>query len=138
MKSKFFKCFFATLTFWATVALGPFAILLLNNIGYYLGGVGWEPNSFMYNVTAFLAQPMACVVAVYFAGQISNNEHLICVLTNTIVCACICVLIVFTTAKQSTFWSMIVSAVACIVMCVIQAKDIAKAINPSQEDAQNT
>lgn len=117
-------CVGATLAFWVAVFIGPVFVLLLNNLGYYVSGTGWGQNSFMYKVLTFLSQPIACVIAYSIAKAISKDKHPVCVLVNTIVCTCMCVLFAIVASSTTKMLQMIISAVICIVMAVVEAKEV--------------
>jgi hypothetical protein len=122
---KFLTCIGATLAFWVLMFLGPALVMLVNNIGYYVSGGGWGPNSLMYKVLQFFSQPIACALAFSAAGSICGDRHPVCVLTNCIVAACVCVLLTisgFALGNNLNAAQMIVSAVACIACAVSLVK----------------
>lgn len=121
---SFFICCGAVLVYWVLILVGPALVLLLNNIGYYVTGGGWGPNSIMYKILEFFSQPISCFLAYGAAMSVSKGEHKICVLTNCIVAACMCGLLIFTSATSMLSATMAVSAVCCIVTAVMVSKEI--------------
>lgn len=117
-------CIGAIAAYWAMFFFGPALVMLINNIGYYLGGGGWRPDGLMYNVLLFLSQPIACGLAYFAAKGVCKNEPSICVLTNCIVGVCLAVLLTFTTTIGIKTAAMAVSAIVCVVTAVVEAREI--------------
>lgn len=111
----------ATLAFWALVFLGPALVMLMNNVGYYVSGGGWGPDSFMYKVLQFFSQPIACAMAYYAIDTICKGKHLVCVLVNCVVAACLSMLLglcEFIIGKPLNAAQMILSGIVCIAYTV--------------------
>lgn len=125
-------CLGATLSFWLTVLLGPAIIRLLNNLGYYFSGSGWRPDSLMYSVLVFVSQPLSCGGAYLIGKAVSKEEHPVCVLVNTIVCTCMCTIFALVASSTSQMVIMIISAVICIIMAVLETKRICKMIHKAE------
>jgi len=117
-------CVGATATYWATIFVGPAIIMLLNNVGYYVSGGGWGPGSFMHTVLEFASQPLACFAAYALAKSVSQDEHPVCVLSNTIVASCMCVIFVFTASSSALMWTMIVSVIICVMTATIEGREL--------------
>lgn len=115
--------FLATLAYWAVIFLGPALILLANNIGYFVSGAGWGPDSIMFKALQFCSQPISCFLAYYAADSVSKGNLRACVLVNCIIGACICGMFVITANTMVLAASMIASAVCCIVTAVMSAKN---------------
>ena len=121
---KFLLFFGAVLSYWALMFLGPAIVMLFNNIGYYVTGGGWGPDSLMYAVLQFFSQPISCFVAYGAATAILKENGKIFILTNCVIAACMCVLFAFTASETSQRLAMIVSVVACVYTAIMAAKDI--------------
>lgn len=121
---KFLLCFGAVLAYWALMFLGPAIVMLFNNIGYYVTGGGWGPDSLMYAVLQFFSQPISCFVAYGAATAILKENGKILILVNCVVAACMCVLFAITASETSQRFAMIVSVVACVYTAVMAAKNI--------------
>lgn len=121
---KYFVCAGAVLSYWLLIFLGPVLVLFINNIGYYVTGAGWGPNSIMYSVLRFCSQPIACFLAYAAMKTILKEEHKVLVLVNCIIAACMCTLFVFTAGSKAQMWTMVVSVAACAYSGVMASKDI--------------
>lgn len=121
---KFFVCTGAVLSYWLLIFLGPVLVLFINNIGYYVTGAGWGPNSIMYSVLRFCSQPIACFMAYVAMKMILKEAHKVLALVNCIIAACMCTLFAFTASRNAQMWTMIVSVAACAYSGVMASKDI--------------
>lgn len=134
---KIITIFLMTLCFWAIVFIGPVIVMLWNNLAYYLSGLGYGPDSFMYQLLTFVSQPISCFIAAAAANAIGKYKRYICVLVNCIVCACFCTLLATAGFLEKDFMnmaSMIVSVVICIVACCLFIKaSVEETVDGEQE-----
>lgn len=117
---KFLVCAGATLAFWGLFFFGPAIIMLLNNVGYYVSGGGYGPDSFMYKVLYFFSQPTACLIAVGAAEAIGNGEHKACTIVNSVLGALLCFVFAMVSTDKTQLAIMIISAVALSVVAVMR------------------
>lgn len=132
---KILNCCLITLCYWLILFIGPAIVLLWNNFSYYVAGTGYGTESLMYKLLTFFSQPIACFAAAGLAASMFGGKHKLCTLVNCVVGTCLCAVLamfyMFFTADLARFGSMAVSAVACIITAVMQAKDI-KVTDPEQ------
>lgn len=129
---KFLFCLYSTVTYWLICFLGPAAILLLNNIGYYVSGAGWGPDSLMYKLLQLLSQPLACAVAYHAAKTVCKCHSRYCVPVNSLVSAFACIVFFINATTVALEFSMILSSLVCIALVFMDmelisiAKQLAK------------
>lgn len=114
-------CFSATIAYWAFIFLGPVVILLWNNLGYYVSGTGWGPNSLMYRALQFLSQPISCALAYAIAKNICKDHSKNCIFVNCIVSALACAVFAYCASTQALLVSMSVSSLICLATALDDA-----------------
>lgn len=122
--AKFFRYFASFIAYWALMFFGPAIVMLFNNIGYYVTGGGWGPDSLMYAVLQFFSQPISCVLAYGAMTAILKENGIIFVLINCVIAACMCVLFAVTASESSQRIAMIVSVVACAYTAIMASRNI--------------
>lgn len=125
---KCFECILVIFCYWLAIFIGPAIVLLWNNFSYYVSGLGYGPESLMYNVLTFFSQPVSCFLAAAIATSVGKEKHNLCVLTNCIIGSIFCVVLTLSYVNNADFgvkmWSMLVSTIACIITAVMMAKEV--------------
>ena len=106
---KFTTYLSATLLYWVLFFLGPALVMLLNNIGYYVSGSGWGPESLMYKILLFFSQPLACFFAYAITAELLKGKSRLLLSANCILATIICFVLVCTAKQELNRWAMVTS-----------------------------
>lgn len=106
---KFTTYLSATLLYWILFFLGPALVMLLNNIGYYVSGSGWGPESLMYKVLLFFSQPLACFFAYTITAEFLKGRSRLLLSANCILGTILCFVLVCTSEQALNRWAMVAS-----------------------------
>ena len=126
---KFFICFRAILAYWVLLFIGPALVIIFNNIGYFVSGGGWGPDSLMYKVLQILSQPIACFLAYGAITAILQQKHSVLKLVNCVIAACYCFAMIFVYLFFLSNVEMLIVMIASTIVCVITAVMAGKEIN---------
>lgn len=125
---KFLNCCLITLCYWLIMFIGPGLVLLWNNFSYYVAGLGYGSESFMYKLLTFLSQPIACLAAVGVAGSLFDGKHKLCTLVNCVIGTCLCTVIAILNFCLSKNFLLVgelaVSAIVSIIIAGMLSKSI--------------
>ena len=121
---KIVKSIGAIAAYWVLLFIGPAIVMIFNDIGYYVTGGGWGPDSLMHAVLQFFSQPISCAIAYGAMKYILKDDGKVLSLVNCVIASCMCAVFAFTATETSQRWAMIVSIVVCAYTAVIASKEI--------------
>lgn len=114
-KQAWIKVVAITLSFWAIIFIGPFALWLLNAISI----IRYREGELGYLLFAIASQGIACGAALAVASKISDGKHKMTVVVNGAVCATLAsVLTLLDILRKDGIENIISGCVSVLVLIV--------------------
>lgn len=133
---RIFKCLLITLAFWALAVLGPFMILLWNALSPRMAR--YEEGDLGYTILIVVAQAVSCGLAYSAANHLSDGNHDVCTLVNSIICTVVIVALFVFSASVTEYVRYALAFIVCICCSYSKAKDIGNKIKTHQEQKDGT
>lgn len=131
-----FKCLLITLVFWVLVVLGPVLILLWNALSPRMAR--YEEGDLGYTIMIIVAQAVSCGFAYSAADHLSDGNHDVCTLVNSITCAVVVVVLFIFSVSVTERIRYALAFAVCVGCSYSKAKDIKSKITNTQESKNGT